>query len=239
MQQFTLRKDSFGEIKRKAVIRTVPVMLVASAAGIFIGVSSNTSAADNMNILPVVILIAAVSLAIGLYTGINRQRKLLESYILTIDNHLIKREQLNTPAISLYSNEITEISKSNNGTILIKGRNSSDVIVIPAQVENYNQLETLLQEIKPFTDATSAVSVLNKYQRVLSLISVGLMVCFYISTNKMVIATTGIILIVLMGWSILKVRTNKNIDSKTKRTTLLSVFVLVCTIAMLFVKLSA
>ncbi|TKK64721.1 hypothetical protein FC093_21985 [Ilyomonas limi] len=238
MQQFKIELKGFRDISNKAIMRTIPVMLLAGATGMYISVSSNSNDVDDVGILPYVIVTVLIGLAIGLYKGINRQKKLLESYTLTIGNNLITREQSNTPTISLYYNEISEIAKSPNNTILIKGKKASDVIIVPKQIEKYERIETLLQEIKPFTRVSSD-SVLNRYRSVLSLILIGLMVCLYTTIDKVLVTITGASLIVFMVWGIVKLRSNKNADSKTKRTSIVSIFVLACIIAVMFIKLSS
>ena len=61
MQQFKLNPIGFEEIRKKALVRTIPIMLLAGAAGIYVGVSSNSNDVDDIGILPYVILIVLVS----------------------------------------------------------------------------------------------------------------------------------------------------------------------------------
>ena len=235
MQQFKLNPDGFKELRSRSLIRTIPIMLIAGVAGTFMSNNRNPEA-SNINVLLFVILTMLISLGIGLYIGVKRQGKLFESYTLTINNNLIIREQLNTPTISLYRKEVSEITKANNGSILIKGKNPSDLIIIPAHIDNYHQLEGLLLEIKPITNGI-ATSVWNKFQSALSLISIVLMFCVYTTTNKALAALSGSILIILMVWSLIKLRSNKNVDSKTKKGSLLLLIVIASVLFVTIAKL--
>ena len=101
----------------------------------------------------------------------------MESYTLTITNNLITREQFITPTISIYFNEVSEISQQKNGTLTIKGRESSDLIVVLPQIDNYNDLIKSLEQIS--TVVKKDVSFLEKYQSLTLLLTIGSMLCVH------------------------------------------------------------
>ena len=156
---------------------------------------------------------------------------------MTITNNLITREQLNTPTISIYFNDIKEIVKHKNGGFTIKGKQTVDLIVIPVQIDNYSQLETALQKIQPLV-VKDKVSFMGRYQSLIGLVTVGLMLCVYTVNNKIVVALTGGALVALMVWSFIKIRSSKNVDSKTKRSVWWVVLVLASVIAVMIFKLT-
>jgi hypothetical protein len=216
MQTFKIRKDGFKEIKKKTLIRTIPIMLIAITAGIAISSLDSKSNGTDINIYPVIIPLMAILVVVGLYLGVNRQKAIFDSYTLTITNNLITREQLNTPTISIYFNEIKEIAKNKNGSFTITGKDATDLIGIPPQIENYLLLETILQDIQTIT-IKEKIPFLQKYQSLTSLLTIGLMLCVYTVNNKIIVALTGTLLVALMLWSFIKISTSKNIDSKTKK----------------------
>jgi len=237
MQIFKIRQDGFKEISKKSLLRSIPLLLIAGAVGITISTINSKPKENDVNVLPIVIPIAALTLGFGLYRGVNRQKGLFESYTLTITNNLITREQLNTPTISIYFNDIKEIAKYKNGSFTIKGKETVDLIGIPAQIDNPAQLETALQQIQPIV-VKDKVSFMEKYQSLTGLVTLGLMLCVYTVSNKIIVALTGAALVALMVWSFIKIRSSKNVDSKTKRSVWWVLLILASVIAVMIFKLT-
>src|SRR6185503_14947178 len=98
MEQFKIRAGGFNEIRKLMLVKTIPLSVIAVAVGL--GISQNNQN-DSVNVLPYVIPFALLSLGIGLYRGVNRQKKLFESYTLSISDDSIIREQTNTPTIKI------------------------------------------------------------------------------------------------------------------------------------------
>lgn len=213
------------------------MLVIVATVGITISTINSKSSETDINVLPFAIPIATLALGLGLYRGTNRQKALFESYVLTITNNLITREQLNTPTISIYFNEVKEIAKHKNGSFSIKGKDATDLIGIPSQIANYSQLETTLQSIQTII-VKDKVSFLQKNQSLAGLLTVGLMLCVYTVNNKVIVALTGITLVALMVWSFLKIRNSKNVDSKTKKSVWWVLLVLASVIAVMIFKLT-
>lgn len=219
------------------LIRTLPIILIAVTIGITISSINTKGTADDINVLPIIIPFVAVTVCLGLYRGLNRQRNLFESYQLTLTNNLITREQLNTPTISIYFNEIKEIIKSKNGSFSIRGKDPTDLIIIPAQIENYIELENTLAQIKSFAKKSSK-SFLQKYSIAISLFSLTLMLCVYTATNKIIVAFSGTFLLAIVSWSFYEVRKSRNIDAKTKRSMWWVLILLASVIGVMIIKLT-
>jgi hypothetical protein len=237
MQTFKIRQEGFKEIKKQMLIRTLPVMLIAVTTGVVISSINSKEKAADANILPIIIPLIAASVGFGLYRGVYKQKFLFESYALTITNNLITREQLNTPTISIYFNDIKEITKHKNGSFTVKGKETVDLIGIPAQIDDYSQLETILQQIQPIVVKDRA-SFLQKYQSLTGLLVVGLMLCVYTVNNKIIVGVSGSVLVALMVWSFIKIRGSKNVDNKTKRNIWWILIVLASVIAVTIFKLT-
>ena len=191
-------------------------MLIAVTVGISISSINSKDKIAEVNVLPIIIPFIAIVVGFGLYRGINRQKGLFESYQLTLTNNLITREQLNTPTISIYFNDIREIVKNKNGSFIVKGKVPTDLIMIPAQIDNYSDLEKTLNEIKQVATQLDK-SFLQKYSIALTMLTLGLMFCVYTLANKILVAACGAILVGILSWSFYEIRKSKNIDVKTKR----------------------
>lgn len=237
MQQFKIRQEGFKEIRKQLLIRTLPIILIVIIVGIVISTVNAKNKETDINVLPFFIPLAVVSVAFGLYRGVNRQKGLFDSFTLTLSNNLITREQINTPTISIYFNDIKEIRKHRNGSFTVKSKNPTDLINIPTQIENYSELEQSLAKIIPIT-ARSNEPILQKYPSLLSLLTIGLMLCIYTVTNKILVALSGILLVGLITWSFYEVRRRKNIDAKTKRISWWLLLVLLSVIGVMIMKLT-
>ncbi len=216
MQQFKIKPAGFKEIRKQLLIRASPIMLVAVSAGIIISIVNIKDPESAINVMPVVIPLIALA-GFGLYRGVARQTELMESYLLTLTSNLVTREQLNTPEISIYFNEIVEIVKNENGSFLIRGKDSTDLIGIPAQVEDYDRLEERLNQISP-VKTKEPERFLEKYVMVFVLFTLGLMVCVFTVTNKVIVALSGVVLVVIMLWSFYEISKSKNLDAKAKQS---------------------
>ncbi|HEY1201126.1 MAG TPA: hypothetical protein VGE79_09105 [Niastella sp.] len=237
MQVFKSKRDGFKEIRKKMLLRLIPTLLIAGAVGITISTINSKQNGNDINVLPIVIPITAAALAFGIYRGVNRQKAIYESYTLTITDHLVRREQLNTPTISIYFNDIREIAKHKNGGFTIKGKETVDLIQVPVQIDDYLQLEKALQQIQAIVEKDK-VSFMEKYQSLTGLVTAGLMLCVYTVHNKIIVALTGSTLVALMVWSFIKIRNSKNVDNKTKQSVWWIVLVLASVTAIMIFKLT-
>lgn len=237
MQQFKIRQDGFKEIRKHALVRSIPILVILIIFCIATSTINSKSKAEDINTLPFIIPIILGAAGFGIYRGINKQVALFGSYTLSISNNLIRREQLNTPAISIYYNDVKEILKNKNGSFTIKGKSSGDLIGIPAQIDNYAQLEATLQGIKTITTKEKE-SLLQKYPVIPGVVMLSLMLCVYTVNNKIIVAISGTIVTGLMLWSLLKIQRSKNVDHKTKRNSWLVLIVLISVVAITILKLT-
>jgi hypothetical protein len=237
MQVFKSKRDGFKEIRKKMLLRLIPTLLIAGAVGIMISTINSKQNGNDINVLPIIIPITAAALVFGIYRGVNRQKAIYESYTLTITDNLVTREQLNTPTISIYFNDIREIAKHKNGGFTIKGKETVDLIQVPVQIDDYLQLEKALQQIQAIVEKDK-VSFIEKYQSLTGLVTAGLMLCVYTVHNKIIVALTGSTLVALMVWSFIKIRNSKNVDNKTKQSVWWIVLVLASVTAITIFKLT-
>ena len=237
MKEFKIKPGAFDEIKKLLLIRTIPFILLVLIGGIIITSVKVKGKEAEIDSLAFAIPFALLAIGVGLYRGMKRQKGLYESYTLVITNNFIGREQLNTPTISMYFNDVREIIRRSNGDFIIKGKEATDIITVPRQIEDYDQVEILLAQIKPIVNK-SKDSFFGKYRIVLPFLTITLMTAVYAVTNKIVVAVAGLALIVIMLWSFMEVRKSKNIDAKTKRGMWWILLVLASVAAVVIMKLT-
>ncbi len=130
---------------------THPILIVAFGVGMYIAVSSKNNSADFLiATAPFTVIFAFIIVSIRSFSIISRHKRRYESYRLMIDDNAIIREQMGSPVVRLLISDILRIEKDRYGRFTIRGKNYSDVIDVAEQVENYNELEGILQRIKPF-----------------------------------------------------------------------------------------
>lgn len=217
MLQFKNKQNGFKEIKKAILIKSIPISLLAVIGGLAINHFNTNIQQSNVNVYPFILPIVLGAMTFGLYRGINRQKKIFDSYRLTINDNSITREQHNTPTITISNSEISKIIKNSNGSFTIKGNSMINVIGVPSQIEDYELLEKSLSEIREITIKDG-----KKYLQMLlslgSMLVIGLMLAVYISKDKMVVGASGSILLIILGYSFFQLYRSKNVDNKTKRS---------------------
>ena len=78
MKVFKIRQDGFKEIRKKMLLRSIPMLLIAGAVGITISTINSKQKENDANVLPIVIPVIAATLGFGIYRGISRQKALFE-----------------------------------------------------------------------------------------------------------------------------------------------------------------
>lgn len=216
MEQFKIRKDGFNEIRKSMLLKASPILLLTTIAGFAINNLNSQGEQNDINILPFTSLMVLGIFAFGLYRGVNKQKEILDSYELMLDSDGITRKQHNTPTITIANSDLSEIIKNPNGSFTIKGNSPINVMIVPAQIDNYDILEKLLAERSAISIKTSE-PFLQKFSGLVTILIIGMMAAVYISKDKIIVGITGTLLLAGFGYSFIEVRRSKNLDNKTKK----------------------
>jgi hypothetical protein len=236
MQTFKLERDGLG---KKILLRSLPSILVILIVvtvmdvinGDFINLSRPVTYIPQLVFFPCLI-------GFSLWWGIKKQKKLMESYELTISDKLICREQLNTPDISILVTEVVEIVKHPKGGFTIKGSRNNGTIIIPVHIEHYDELEAVLQQIHPIATKSNLV-YLQKLRPLIGILGGGLMICVYTVNNKAVVGIAGSLATALMVWRLVRTQKDKNIDRNTKNRAWITLLVIASIVVSTILKLIA
>lgn len=235
MQQFRIKPESIPPLIKKVVVRASFLGVIALSAGIAIPLIAYPDSAGLTRILPIVLLLATGAFMYGIRMGIKRQRRILETYLLTIDSEGIMREQDDTPSIRIAKHEVKEIVKGIDGSFGIMGANALNAIGVPAQIEAPDVLEARLADLRAIRVLESK-PLLVRFSLILPLFTVLAMVITFVSDNKYVVAVTGTMLFALFIWSMVVLRSSKNVPSHIRRTAFLLVPVLLAVVAAIALK---
>lgn len=235
MTVFKIKENGFNEVKKEILKRVgISAIFILIVVILF---SFRGGGREDLIVFLFMIPTVGISIAIGFFISINRQKKIFESYTLTISDQEIIREQLNTPAISIPFANVKSIDKNSKG-FSIRSTVSKDIIKIPIQIDNKAQLEEILSDIQPVGDTVEKTFV-EKNTNLISIVSLIPIIALYISNNKLIVGTCGIFVLLLLGYSFYELQTNKNVDSKTKNTSWIILLVLISIAAKVYVVLAA
>lgn len=236
-QQFSIRPDGFAELRKQLSTRIVVILIILLIACAAIAIPDIVSKTNAPIIWPYYTAVIMLIVCFSFYRGIEKQKVIFNSYILTITDHEITRQQLNTPSISIPLSQITDIGRSSLGNFIIKGANSQQLINVPKQINDYEKVELLLSQIKPIIINTQA-DVIKKITPLAALISVASVLGVFILKDKTWVSICGIVSIILITWSFFELKNNKNIDSRSKRALIYMPLVLLSIILAMYFKLT-
>lgn len=234
MEVYKFKPDTIKEIRKKILLRIIPLMLLGVTMGLGINFADSDAGLNDPLTLQIVIPVILLVAGFAVYRSISTQKAFLETYTLTIGDNVIIREQFNTATITLHFFEIKDIVKKKNGLTII---GEKDLIIVPKLIDNFEQLETTLGTIQPI-GTKDTTPFFHKYQAYIGMVSFGLMYCVYALDNKVVVGITGSILIALIIWSFIQTQRNNNVDNTTKKTRIFRLIVLLVVISTMFEKLS-
>jgi len=217
MPDYRIRPDGFKEIKKRIVTRLLVFVSIIGPGSILLMVlNTKNKEQDNYIVIPIVVVLFIAVFFFSIRRAVKKQKELMDSYALVLTENMISRYLINTPTISLYYSEIKEISKTARGIFVIKGKHAEDIIIVPSQIENYEELEERLNNILPVA-AYKPKTIFEKYPVPAALLSLALMFGVYGPRNKIVVLACSIPLTGIMIWSFYKIRVSKNLDKRVKR----------------------
>jgi heme O synthase-like polyprenyltransferase len=218
MEQFKIKLEGIEKIKRKTLIMILVGTIIGIAVTILIGHMHPGSKFKAVQI----ILIPIIASCIHYYRLSKRRKEMLASFLITISNTSIKREQKNTPVIEIAFNDINQIINKSDGSFIIKGRTSQDIIYVPYYMENYDTLQKALYRIMP-VKGNIKQSILNKYGLLLIiLLFVSSNIVFFLK-DKILVTMAGITLTPISIWYIIMVQKSKNVDKRAKRLSFMAI----------------
>jgi hypothetical protein len=91
--------------------------------------------------VPIILIVLVFSFR----NSLNQQKQSWASYRLSIEPDFICRTQDNFATVQIFKDEISSI-KDYSGSIVVQARKSSDRIIIPATLENFSEVRSLLSQ---------------------------------------------------------------------------------------------
>jgi hypothetical protein len=214
--EYRIKKDGFKEIQRRLITQQISITLFVISITIFIYFSNINSLKTENVFLPIVLILVPIFLVLSFKRTIKTHKNAFESYKINIDEHNIIRENQLLGSKTIPKNQILSISKQKNGDLTIMGDNHLGFINIPAQIENYTEIEQILNQIQPIMNIEKE-NLWVKYASYFNYLIFILFIGVFFLKNKIIVALSGSILIVFLMGSFIYVMKSKLIDKKTKK----------------------
>jgi len=238
MTIFKINENGRKELQKTTLKRTFAVVIPLIITVILVNYYQRGGQSEDFILLLLVIPIIGTAAGIGIFIGMKRQKKAFESYTLTISDQEIIREQLNTPMISIPFADVKSIDRNAKGFSIRSLSSAKDIIQIPAQIDDIEQLGAILSQIQPIGDEVEKTFI-EKQSNLFTILSVGLILATLVSNNKFVVGICGVLVLLLLGYSFYELQTSKNIDSKTKNISWVMLFTFISIAAKVYVVLAA
>jgi uncharacterized membrane protein len=235
MKQFRIGEEGYRKLKKRWLYFAIPfmtvVVLVSYLSNLF---GSKTQTDDSwLYFAPIFPIIYGIIM----YRALKRQQKFIRSFVVTISNNEIMREQMNTPPLTISFMEIKEIAKYKKGSFRVKGAGRTDIIAIPTWIENRDELEKELEMLAPITAYTKDPWFM-KFRWVPGVLAIAMYMALLISDNKPIAAVCGVVLAGLIIWAIYYLLTSKNVPTSSKKRIWIFFLILLSILYLTYTKLT-
>lgn len=233
MPQFSFRTAGFEEIKKKLIVRMSIVMGTIFVI-IIVVPAFMTDEPGRLQTLPYMGLFFMGIYAFSMFNALKRQRRILNSITVTIDDEKITFEKYDTAPLSINNKDIVSITKSSGGSFTVLGQSKLNPIGIPSQMNDYAILESTLNQIRPVIVLTSKTWM--EWLTIPIALSGGILIAiFYLSTNNILKLIFAILIVLILSISLALIQLSKKLDRRTKRISWISLVVIVVFITNLII----
>jgi hypothetical protein len=194
MHEYRLSPQFFSQLRRRILIFTPPILLIALIGGFWVGGRGANSITPLLITIPLLLIVMVFSITWSL----RQQKKHWSTYRLIVDDTSLKKVQDGLPDISISFAEISKITDYPKRGLLIQALAPPRQIYTPATLEDYNQLRTDLANRHPFESVQKTQAKWMQLTPLLGLliglIGIVLFVTTFKSSNPFISTVTGIFL---------------------------------------------
>lgn len=236
MLTFRIKPNGYSEISSKLLLRVSLQLLIIFPVALLIPFAFLIQTGDLEAVKEMLFItgpFTIILLIVGLYLAHRTFKKRFEGTILTVTDTTISLAQPQLPILTMNFDDIKEIKKVKTGSFIISAFNTEDIMIIPSQMMNYEELETTLESIKPISvqDIDTKNSLWVKYGYIIHLLStLALITAFFLVTNKLLVGLLGAILITYLTLTYIKLRKSTMVSASFKRMILKLLFVIFLTV---------
>lgn len=228
MHTFKIRPNGFNEIRKALLVRIVTGTIAGVAvASLFLLLTSDGHESTETLVSIGIVTIGGV---VSDVFSVKRQKKMYDTYTLTITEEHITRQTFNTPDLTIPRNSVKEIVRAKNGALIIAGESELNNILVPHVIEQAEEVERLLSQIKPITIKPHA----QRKVALMIILFIGAMflLCWgVLSENIYWVTLSGLGLCAFLVCGFVMIQRSKNYDRRMKRWSYVALFPIVCILA--------
>jgi hypothetical protein len=223
MAEYRIKEDDKKTILKKQLLRILPFSIIAIMAGFGISFYQIGNVKLFVTIIFPALIITGIAVLIGLKIGLKIYKENHIDIIFKIDNNIFTILKNGKEFITFDRDKINKIEQYKDKSLIIFLKDKNRVI-LNDKIENYNNLIDEIKNIHQIIYIENKKS--NKFIKFSSLIMIILMVIFYISTNRIIIIITGVVISIILIYAFIKIFFNKYTDKKIKLCILMLLLVI-------------
>lgn len=171
---------------------------------------------DSVDTLPYIVIGVTIMLSVSVWNSMRRQKKIFESFRLTVSDDALIREQLYTSTITIEKQHVRQIVRLSTGQFLIDGGSRLNSITVPSQIDNADELARILSGITPISEIKA--KSWTPYLTVISALA-GMLLIFagFTAENVIISTVSGIALSMVMLCGFIVIQKSRNVEKRLKR----------------------
>jgi hypothetical protein len=238
MPSFTTIPNSFHTVRNRLLLNYIVILVLL--VGFMWYLNSNpadvSAQANDRQMWFVLVPLLVISFGVGIFTGIRKQKRAYESLVFTVNSNKIIKESQGLPSITLAFEDVSRITKTDQGVLTIFGAENMDAIVLPAQMTEADQLAELLNTIKPL-EHKKQNPLISLLSIPIAILTVGLLAVIYTAEDKWLVGLSGLVVCVGLLAAFAVIQRSKNVDFRTKQLSYIVFIPLLCFGAITLVKI--
>jgi hypothetical protein len=213
MAEYRIKEEDKKTILKKHLLRILPFSIIAIMAGFGISFYQIGNVKLFVIIIFPALIIAGIAVFIGLKFGLKIFKENHINIIFKINNNIFTILKNGKEFIAFDKEKINKIEQYKDKSIVIFLIDKNK-IMLNDKIENYDNLIDEIKNMHPIIYIENKKP--NNFYKFGSLIMIAFMVMFYISTNRIIIIFTGIIICIILIYAFIKIFFNKYTDKKLK-----------------------
>lgn len=235
VREFRLPPEAFNTILRRAILRSLAIMIGSFVVVLAISYVMNSGTDDLWEKNTIPFITSFVVLPITFWIALKREQRAMATYVLRFDGDSVRRMQENLPEIRIPLSEVRSIQRMDHGSLLIIGTDTRDRIIVPDLIENPAELEQILAQLATIT---AYVPGTRRFIWILVPLTVLCMFGLTLVKSKPIAAICGTMSASMILWAFVAVQRSRQVNKRTKRSSYWLLLIILSILSMIFTKLT-
>ena len=212
--EYRIRVHEALRVARVRAWKRTPYWLTAIVVVLSIFGVVNRAIPDLWLILISTFLLGVVAIIAGMFLGLKRRRKEIESYCLTLVDNVISRNQAGLAPVSMDIDDISRVERNTYRTLLVHGADRKLAFGIPHTLEQLPEVVSVLEERVSIDEYTASTA--RRLGGAASYLGLALIPVFMYVRRPEIVFIAGILLSALLVMWALSILKHKNTSNWVK-----------------------